>query len=157
MNRRQFFSMTAGFAAFLLSALPFTSRQTIALASFRLPPLPEMTKEWPGRLDLAYEVPAQIWRDFCALRDEWQGSIGCKGFHDDCTARIGKALASNDHAKALHWRAVQELAVRYAHIPTAAILVEDRLFREVIPSGAIYPGIDTRLRIVRIGAASQAV
>ncbi len=113
------------------SAAPETS---LAPSSFcDLPPLPDCSGMWPLRLDLVLDVPASIWEDFCTLRQQWGGCVATNGFHRDCESFTRAALERGDWPTALHWRAVQQLAVWYAHFPSAAIEVEGRVFYEFSP------------------------
>lgn len=100
--------------------------------------------------EIALVVSAAVWRDFNAVREAW-GDYCVNGFDYDCKRNERQAIKAGDLIAALHWRAVQWLAVKYGESPFCAIEVDGEIIREVNFPSSCYPP-DAALYRVQIGA-----
>ena len=107
----------------------------------------------PRRLspvEVVLVVSTPVWDDFNVLRAKW-GDYCVNGFDYDCQRKIREATRARDMMLALHWRAVQHLAIRYSEFPFSAIEVDGEVIREVQFEPECYPPYDALHRL-RIGA-----
>lgn len=106
------------------------------------------------RPDLVFAITAEVWREFCIMREAW-GEPLCKGFSDECITYIRQAIRAGDPAKAAHWKAVREFATQYGLSWVSAIEVDGVLIQEQEESSALrYPPLADRKRVVIDGRSS---
>lgn len=100
--------------------------------------------------EIALVVSAAVWSDFNDVREVW-GDYCVNGFHYDCKRNERQAIKAGDLVLALHWRAVQWLAVKYGETPFCTIEVDGEIIREAgFPPECYVP--DEALYRVQIGA-----
>lgn len=100
--------------------------------------------------DVVFVVSQSVWDDFTILRNKWELS-SVRGFYQDCSAWEKSAIKDGDLIKALHWRAVSELAARYSNSPLSAIEIQGQLFREIPAFKGFSPIEDSQLERLFIG------
>lgn len=100
------------------------------------------------RPDIVFVVSGDVWRDFCALRDQWGHSLA-KGLVDACVGSIRQAIKDGDPATAAHWKAVRELAIRYGVSWVSAVEVDGVVIQEEGELSALrHPPLLERKRVV---------